>query len=96
MSALEIDGSVQIRIEDNGAGIPADLQEQIFTPFFTTKKTGTGVGLTLSKQIMLLHKGTIFLNSVEGKVVLLYFNFKYHPRYTSYYTEALLISRIGF
>ncbi|GAA4175179.1 sensor histidine kinase [Sphingobacterium ginsenosidimutans] len=67
LSALEIDGSVQIRIEDNGAGIPADLQEQIFTPFFTTKKTGTGVGLTLSKQIMLLHKGTIFLNSVEGE-----------------------------
>ncbi|MGE8376932.1 MAG: sensor histidine kinase, partial [Sphingobacterium sp.] len=67
LSALEIDGSVQIRIEDNGSGIPADLQEQIFTPFFTTKKTGTGVGLTLSKQIMLLHKGTIFLNSVEGE-----------------------------
>ncbi|WP_313155376.1 sensor histidine kinase [Sphingobacterium multivorum] len=67
LSALEVDGKVQIRIEDNGAGIPADLQEQIFTPFFTTKKTGTGVGLTLSKQIMLLHKGTIFLNSTEGK-----------------------------
>jgi len=67
LSALEVDGKVQIRIEDNGAGIPADLQEQIFTPFFTTKKTGTGVGLTLSKQIMLLHKGTIFLNSTEGE-----------------------------
>lgn len=67
LSALEIDGKVQVRIEDNGAGIPVDLQEQIFTPFFTTKKTGTGVGLTLSKQIMLLHKGTIFLNSVEGE-----------------------------
>lgn len=67
LSAIEIDGKVQIRIEDNGRGIPTDLQEQIFTPFFTTKKTGTGVGLTLSKQIMLLHKGTIFLNSVEGE-----------------------------
>lgn len=67
LSALEIEGKVQVRIEDNGSGIPADLQEQIFTPFFTTKKTGTGVGLTLSKQIMLLHKGTIFLNSVEGE-----------------------------
>lgn len=66
LSALELDGKIQVRIEDNGSGISTDLQEQIFTPFFTTKKTGTGVGLTLSKQIMLLHKGTIFLNSVEG------------------------------
>ncbi|UIR55112.1 HAMP domain-containing histidine kinase [Sphingobacterium sp. SRCM116780] len=67
LSALEVEGKIQIRIEDNGVGIPTDLQEQIFTPFFTTKKTGTGVGLTLSKQIMLLHKGTIFVNSEEGK-----------------------------
>jgi len=67
LSAIEVDGKIQVRIEDNGMGIPADLQEQIFTPFFTTKKTGTGVGLTLSKQIMLLHKGTIFVNSEEGK-----------------------------
>lgn len=67
LSAIEADGKIQVRIEDNGIGIPSDLQEQIFTPFFTTKKTGTGVGLTLSKQIMLLHKGTIFVNSEEGK-----------------------------
>ncbi|WP_400262426.1 sensor histidine kinase [Sphingobacterium sp. SG20118] len=67
LSAVEVDGKIQVRIEDNGIGIPADLQEQIFTPFFTTKKTGTGVGLTLSKQIMLLHKGTIFVTSEEGK-----------------------------
>lgn len=67
LSAVEADGKIQVRIEDNGIGIPSDLQEQIFTPFFTTKKTGTGVGLTLSKQIMLLHKGTIFVNSEEGK-----------------------------
>ncbi|MEN5087405.1 HAMP domain-containing sensor histidine kinase [Sphingobacterium faecium] len=67
LSAIEMDGKIQVRIEDNGIGIAADLQEQIFTPFFTTKKTGTGVGLTLSKQIMLLHKGTIFVNSEEGK-----------------------------
>lgn len=67
LSAIEAEGKIQVRIEDNGIGIPSDLQEQIFTPFFTTKKTGTGVGLTLSKQIMLLHKGTIFVNSEEGK-----------------------------
>ena len=44
-----------------------EIQEQIFTPFFTTKKTGTGVGLTLSKQIMLMHGGNISVDSKEGE-----------------------------
>jgi signal transduction histidine kinase len=47
--------------------MPADILENIFTPFFTTRKTGSGVGLTLGKQIMLLHKGNILVNSEEGK-----------------------------
>ena len=38
LSAVEVDGKIQVRIEDNGIGIPADLQEQIFTPFFTSHK----------------------------------------------------------
>lgn len=60
------DGRVQIQIADNGKGMNADIQEQIFTPFFTTRKTGTGVGLTLSKQIMLVHNGNIMVDSEEG------------------------------
>jgi len=60
------DGYTIIKVQDNGVGMPLDIQEQIFTPFFTTKKTGTGVGLTLSKQIMLLHKGNLLLESEEG------------------------------
>lgn len=67
MQALELDGRVQIRIRDNGSGIPADLADQIFTPFFTTKKSGSGIGLTLSKQIMLLHGGNILIESREGE-----------------------------
>lgn len=67
MQALEVDGRVQIRVRDNGIGIPEDLADQIFTPFFTTKKTGSGIGLTLSKQIMLLHGGNILIESREGE-----------------------------
>lgn len=67
MQAMELDGRVQIRIRDNGSGIPAELSDQIFTPFFTTKKTGSGIGLTLSKQIMLLHGGNILIESKEGE-----------------------------
>lgn len=66
LSALELDDKIQLKIQDNGAGISPELQEQIFTPFFTTKKTGSGIGLTLTKQIMLVHKGSIFVQSDEG------------------------------
>ncbi|TDS15962.1 sensor histidine kinase [Sphingobacterium paludis] len=67
IAGLQRDGFTVIRVQDNGCGMPADIQEQIFTPFFTTKKSGSGVGLTLSKQIMLLHKGNLFVESKEGE-----------------------------
>ncbi|MGE5943002.1 MAG: sensor histidine kinase [Flavobacteriales bacterium] len=65
-----------IQVEDNGAGIPYEILDRIFVPFFTTKKNGSGVGLSLSKQIMLLHKGKIKINSVvsKGTSVMLIFN----------------------
>lgn len=56
-------GRVQIKVTDNGSGIPEEIMESIFIPFFSTKKTGSGVGLSLSKQIMTLHKGKIQLKS---------------------------------
>ncbi|MGK9117407.1 sensor histidine kinase [Olivibacter jilunii] len=67
LSALANNGSPQIKVMDNGKGIPKDLLESIFVPFFTTRKSGSGVGLTLSKQIMLMHKGNISVHSEEGK-----------------------------
>ncbi len=63
-----------IRVSDNGPGIPADLLDQIFVPFFTTKKTGTGIGLSLSKQIMHLHGGSLSVESQENTVFTLSFN----------------------
>ena len=48
-------GRVQITITDNGPGIPDDLIDKIFIPFYTTKESGSGIGLSLSRQIMLLH-----------------------------------------
>ena len=56
-------GRVQIKVRDNGSGIPEEIRENIFIPFFSTKKTGSGIGLSLSKQIMTLHKGKIQLKS---------------------------------
>lgn len=56
-----------IEVADNGVGIPPELAENIFIPFFTTNKNGSGIGLSLSKQVMQLHKGNIHLQSVEGE-----------------------------
>ncbi|UWX54684.1 ATP-binding protein [Maribacter litopenaei] len=63
-----------IQVWDNGAGIPADLLDEIFVPFFTTKKSGTGIGLSLSKQIMRLHGGSIQVLSNEHTVFTLVFD----------------------
>lgn len=57
----------EIRIADNGVGMSVEVADKIFIPFFSTKKNGSGIGLSLSKQIMLLHHGTIQVQTVEGE-----------------------------
>ena len=64
---LNLNRETVIKVIDNGSGIPQDILENIFVPFFTSKATGSGIGLSLCKQIMLLHKGRIIVKSVEGK-----------------------------
>ncbi len=56
-----------IKVADNGTGIDENILESIFIPFFSTKKTGSGIGLSLCKQIMMLHKGNIHVHSVPGE-----------------------------
>lgn len=60
-------GRAVISVKDNGSGIDADAQEKIFIPFFSTKKTGSGIGLSLSKQIMRQHEGRITVKSKLGE-----------------------------
>lgn len=59
--------NIIIKVYDNGTGIPKEIIENIFVPFFTSKSTGSGIGLSLCKQIMLLHKGKILVNSKENE-----------------------------
>ena len=61
------EGAAVLQVSDNGAGIPEALQEQIFIPFFTTKNEGSGIGLSLCRQIIHMHKGNLSVFSKEGK-----------------------------
>jgi len=56
-----------LKVIDNGTGIEHDVLEKIFIPFFSTRKIGSGIGLTLCKQIMMLHNGNVQVQSVPGK-----------------------------
>ncbi|MGZ3930800.1 MAG: sensor histidine kinase [Bacteroidia bacterium] len=60
-----LNNKVTIKVADNGCGIKQELADKIFIPFFSTKKTGSGIGLSLCKQVMMLHKGTISVQSKE-------------------------------
>lgn len=60
-------GRIAISVADNGPGLSDDIKDKIFTPFFTTKKDGSGIWLSLSRQIMRLHKGNISVQSVPGQ-----------------------------
>jgi two-component system sensor histidine kinase PilS (NtrC family) len=66
---IEVSGdrySVLIGVIDQGAGVPATIREQMFRPFFTTKASGTGLGLASSRAIVEAHEGTIGFENVDG------------------------------
>jgi two-component system, NtrC family, nitrogen regulation sensor histidine kinase NtrY len=59
--------TIEIEVRDNGKGISEDEKQNIFTPYFTTKSAGTGLGLAMVKQMVELHHGTIHFTSESGK-----------------------------
>ena len=65
-----------VEITDNGSGMNQEILENIFIPFFTTKREGSGIGLSLSKQIMKMHNGTIEAQSIEGKGTTIILTFR--------------------
>ncbi len=75
LATISSNNRVVIDISDNGTGIKPDIIDKIFMPFFTSKKNGNGIGLSLSRQIMHLHKGSILVRSKpeEGTVFTLIF-----------------------
>jgi signal transduction histidine kinase len=66
------DGEGQIEIQDTGAGIPAAIRDKIFNLYFTTKKTGTGIGLAMTYRIMQLHNGSVHFDTRIGEGTTFY------------------------
>lgn len=56
---------LQLIVQDNGSGIPEELKEKVFKPFFTTKNTGTGLGLAMVKRVIEAHGGRVYFESLE-------------------------------
>lgn len=70
-----MDNKLIIKLTDNGSGMPDDVLDKIFVPFFTTRKNCSGIGLSLYKQIMRVHKGTITVQSKENVGTAFYLQF---------------------
>lgn len=67
VASVNLNNRTTIEIADNGLGIKHDLLDKIFMPFFTSKKKGSGIGLSLSRQIMQMHKGSISVRSKQDE-----------------------------
>ncbi len=66
-ASLNQDARPEICVTDNGPGIPPENIDKIFVPFFTTRENGSGIGLSVSRQIMRMHGGSLKVRSVPGK-----------------------------
>ncbi len=78
INASQNDKEIQITVSDNGPGIPAEIAEDVFLPFFTTRQKGTGVGLSYGRQVMKLNEGTIDFESRSGRTS---FRLSFHKRF---------------
>ena len=78
LAAQERDGQQVLEVADNGPGIPEDKLDKIFVPFFSTKEKGSGIGLSLSRNIMSLHGGSIKVNAPAGGPTVFLLSFPKH------------------
>ena len=75
VAAYRKQDQIILSVSDNGPGMDKETLNNIFVPFYTTKKQGSGIGLSLSRQIMKAHKGSINVSSQPGKGTTFYLNF---------------------
>ena len=73
---MDFNNHPEICVTDNGPGISAENLEEIFIPFFTTRENGSGIGLSISKQIMGAHGGTLKVRSIPDKETVFCMSFQ--------------------
>ena len=66
LQGYKSENKVSIEVIDNGKGIPEEIRDQIFTPFYTTRKDGSGIGLSLARQVMQMHNGSIHVSTTDN------------------------------
>ncbi len=76
IAAYRTDNAIIIEVADTGTGIPPKELKEIFVPFFSTKKNGSGIGLSLAKQIMTLHNGSITVSSTPNRGTSFFLRFR--------------------
>jgi signal transduction histidine kinase len=72
LRAHKNDGDAQIEVQDTGPGIPAAIRDKIFNLYFTTKKSGTGIGLAMTYRILQLHNGSVHFDTRSGEGTTFY------------------------
>ena len=70
ISSRSLEGGVLIQIADDGPGIATDVADKMFSPFYTTKTAGSGLGLTISSRILAAHGGFIDIDSQPGQTTV--------------------------
>lgn len=78
-SGCDTEGHPYITVADNGGGIPDSIRDKIFIPFFSTKKNGNGIGLSISREIVKLHNGKLHVQNQEKEGSAFTVLFKVHP-----------------
>ncbi|MCY1535471.1 Adaptive-response sensory-kinase SasA [compost metagenome] len=73
-----VHNKVYIDVTDNGRGIEKSDLDKIFVPFYTTRKNGSGIGLTITRNIMKMHQGSLEVSSAPGKLTTFSLIFNYH------------------
>ena len=73
VASLDSDGSVRVAVRDQGAGLAADILDRLFIPFFTSKRDGLGLGLSISRSIVEMHGGRIWAENNADRGATFYF-----------------------
>ena len=72
LRALRTDGEAQLEVQDTGPGIPPAIRDKVFNLYFTTKATGSGIGLAMTYRILQLHNGSVHFDTRSGEGTTFY------------------------